>query len=456
VFPQLALDKVMDLNNDYKIQINQNIKAGIDRLKLFQTSEGGFAYWPGQTDDNEWGTNYGGHFILEAEVKGFTLPHNMKKRWVKYQSKMARNYRSSDGVSNFHGSAHYNDLTQAYRLYTLALAKSPEIGAMNRLRESNKLSLTAKWRLAAAYQLIGQTEAAEKLVYNLTTDVPDYKELSYTYGSDLRDEAMILETMILMKSRSKSGALAKKLAEEMNSNQWMSTQTTAYCLLSMSKYLGSSNSDKTMRFTYNVNGGSSISKSTQVAMYKSTLNVKEAESGLNIKNTGKGMLYAKLVVEGTPVIGDQSSSSSNLSIKVSYSDMNGRTIDPRRIIQGTDFIAEVKISNPGTRGTLKEMTLNQMFPSGWEIHNTRMDEFTSAVTSSNFDYQDIRDDRVYTYFGIAKGTSKVFKVQLNATYLGKFYLPTIESEAMYDNAVNARTPGFWIEVVKDGGVAMSK
>ena len=456
VFPQLALDKVMDLNNDYKIQINQNIKAGIERLKLFQTSEGGFAYWPGQTNDNEWGSNYGGHFILEAEVKGFTLPHNMKKRWVKYQSKMARNYRSSDGVSNFHGAAHYNDLTQAYRLYTLALAKSPEIGAMNRLRESNKLSLTAKWRLAAAYQLIGQTEAAEKLVNNLTSDVPDYKELSYTYGSDLRDEAMILETMILMKSRSKSGALAKKLAEEMNSNQWMSTQTTAYCLLSMSKYLGSSSSDKTMRFTYNVNGGSSISKSTQVAMYKSALKVKGADSGLNIKNTGKGMLYAKLVVEGTPVIGDQSSSSSNLSIKVSYFDMNGRTIDPRRIVQGTDFIAEVKISNPGTRGSLKEMTLNEIFPSGWEIHNTRMDEFTSAVTSSNFDYQDIRDDRVYTYFGLSKGTSKVFKVQLNATYLGKFYLPTIESEAMYDNTVNARTPGFWVEVVKDGGVAMSK
>ena len=79
-------------------------------------------------------------------------------------------------------------------------------------------------------------------------------------------------------------------------------------------------------------------------MYKSALNVKGAESGLNIKNTGKGMLYAKLVVEGTPVIGDQSSSSSNLSIKVGYFDMNGRTIDPRRIVQGTDFIAEVKIS----------------------------------------------------------------------------------------------------------------
>ena len=168
------------------------------------------------------------------------------------------------------------------------------------------------------------------------------------------------------------------------------------------------------------------------------------------------MLYAKLVVEGTPVIGDQSSSSSNLSIKVSYFDMSGRNIDPRRIVQGTDFIAEVKISNPGTRGSLKEMTLNEIFPSGWEIHNTRMDEFTSAVTSSNYDYQDIRDDRVYTYFGVAKGTSKVFKIQLNATYLGKFYLPTIESEAMYDNTVNARVPGFWVKVVKEGGVAMSK
>jgi len=39
---------------------------------------------------------------------------------------------------------------------------------------------------------------------------------------------------------------------------------------------------------------------------------------------------------------------------------------------------------------------------------------------------------------------------LNAAYLGRFYLPTISTEAMYDNTVSARKPGKWVEVVKQG------
>ena len=69
----------MDLNNDYKIQLDKNIKAGIDRLKLFQTAEGGLAYWPGQSESNEWGSNYGGHFLIEAEKQGYKLPSVLKK-----------------------------------------------------------------------------------------------------------------------------------------------------------------------------------------------------------------------------------------------------------------------------------------------------------------------------------------------------------------------------------------
>ena len=44
-----------------------------------------------------------------------------------------------------------SELIQAYRLYTLALAQSPDFGAMNRLREEKGLDQLAQWRLAAAY-----------------------------------------------------------------------------------------------------------------------------------------------------------------------------------------------------------------------------------------------------------------------------------------------------------------
>lgn len=453
VFPQLFVDDVMDLNNDYKIELDKNIKAGINRLKLFQTAEGGFAYWPGQTETNEWGSNYGGHFLIEAEKQGYKLPSQLKRNWISYQRKKAQSWKFVKGNSNFHGYNHNNDLSQSYRLYTLALAGSPELSAMNRMREQSGLSTSARWRLAGAYVLIGRPEVAQKLINNVGIDIPDYTELSYTFGSSLRDEAMILEVLALMNNKSKGGMLAKGIAEAMNNDRWMSTQTTAYALIAMSKFVGVSATDKTMHFTYNLNGGAGNSKNTQAPIFSDKLDVKSEESVLKVKNLGTGLLYAKLIVEGIPVAGDEKAAANNMSVSVDYIDMDGNAIDPTVLEQGTDFVAQVKVTNPGTRGYLKEMTLNQIFPSGWEIHNTRMQNFTSAVSAGSFDYQDIRDDRVYTYYSLGKGSSKTFRIQLNATYQGKFYLPTVESEAMYDNTINARTPGKWVEVVPSGGKA---
>ncbi|MCK4749400.1 MAG: hypothetical protein KAT15_20240, partial [Bacteroidales bacterium] len=105
--------------------------------------------------------------------------------------------------------------------------------------------------------------------------------------------------------------------------------------------------------------------------------------------------------------------------------MEGREIDPSKLEQGTDFIAEVRLSHPGVRVNYKELALTQMFPSGWEIRNLRLDNIESSKTKDIPDYQDIRDDRVYSYFGLKKNESKTFIMMLNAAYLGEYLLPAV-------------------------------
>lgn len=451
VFPQLYLSTLMDLDNNFKREISNNINAALRRIQLFQTAEGGFSYWPGESVASDWGSNYAGHFMLEAESKGYRIPASTKSAWIKYQQKLARNWRLGTRTNEY-GYQQYDDLSQAYRLYTLALARQPEIGAMNRLREAKNLSNAARWRLAAAYQLAGQSDVCDQLLSTASTTIPKYTELSYTYGNDVRDKAMILEVMSMTKQKAKGAALMKEVASALNENSWMSTQTTAYCLLGISKFIGSSPVDKTMKFSYSVNGGELISKTSQRPLFKAEHTPKQMNrSGkLSLKNTGDGTLYIKLSVEGNPVAGDESSASNHIDVEVNYYSMKGNKLDVSRLEQGTDFIAEVAVSNSGTRGYLAEMALTQIFPGGWEIHNTRMDEFQSAIQSDVPTYQDIRDDRVYTYYSIASGRTKVFRFKLNAAYLGRFYLPTISTEAMYDNTVSARKPGKWVEVVKQG------
>ncbi len=93
------------------------------------------------------------------------------------------------------------------------------------------------------------------------------------------------------------------------------------------------------------------------------------------------------------------------------------------------------------------MAMMEIFPSGWEIVNTRFTDFGSFA-ENNVIHTDIRDDRANFYFDLKKNETKTFRVLLNASYLGRYYLPGVQAEAMYDNDYVVRTEGRWVEVVR--------
>jgi hypothetical protein len=153
-------------------------------------------------------------------------------------------------------------------------------------------------------------------------------------------------------------------------------------------------------------------------------------------------------VRGVPKAGEETASASGLGIEVSYTDAEGKAIDVARLRQGQDLVAQVSVSNQ-TRADITNIALSQILPSGWEIHNARM-QGEGANAASAAEYEDIRDDRVYRYFGLRAGETKRFATALNATYLGRYYLPSVSVEAMYDATKEARTRGQWVEVVTSG------
>ncbi len=448
-FPQLYVNKLMELNEEQKKRVPQNIAATIDRLKLFQTDQGGFAYWPGNTGPDHWSTNYAGHFLLEAKALGYTVPASLLDRWCQFQKKTAKMWDPKMKDYGFY-SDQAHELSQAYRLYTLALYGQPELGAMNRLRESKNLCLQAKWTLAAAYGKAGKTDVGKSIIQNLNKDIPDYTELSYTYGSGLRDRAMVTETLLLLGNRTAAGEMVKYLSDALSSTQWLSTQETAFCLMAIGKFVGDSDVDSKVKFAYQLNGGQNINAGSNTPVFSVNVPVKDGASNrFKVNNPGSGTLFARLIQTGQPLAGQETVSASNLNIQVSYADLQGRAIDPGNLAQGTDFVATVTIQHPGVRPfSYNELALNQIFPSGWEILNTRMDNVQNFTNTSIPEYQDFRDDRVYTFFDLQERSTQVYRVQLNASYQGRFYLPAVSCEAMYDNSINARTAGKWVEVTR--------
>lgn len=366
------------------------------------------------------------------------MPLTFKSNWLKYQKQSARNWRPN--YNNYR-----SDVAQAYRLYTLALAGQPELGAMNRLREFKDISNTAKWRLGAAYALASQKEASQAVINSASINFKTPRYNYYTYGSRERNKAMALETMVITKD-SRTRELAKELAKQLSSNTWMSTQTTAYCLLSMAKMV-KANGGKALDVSYIVNGKQKTIN-TKNAIAQRSIMVNNGINEITFKNNKSNLVFVRVLNSGKLKLGEELPEQRGLVANVIYKDLKGNKINISELIQGQDFIASVSVTNQ-KNFTVNDVALTQLFPSGWDIINTRFTAFGNTTTSQA-DYTDIRDDRVSFYFnlGTGKQKSKTFNVMLNASYLGKYYLPGLQAEAMYDNDFLARTKGQWIEVVK--------
>ncbi len=110
-------------------------------------------------------------------------------------------------------------------------------------------------------------------------------------------------------------------------------------------------------------------------------------------------------------------------------------------------MAEIQVKNTApTRRYHNNLALTYIAAAGFQIRNPRF--LGESGAGPVIDYQDIRDDRVLTYFPVGPGETETFRVVLNASYRGRFYQPGVAVEAMYDGGAHANTKGQWIEIVR--------
>ena len=436
VFPQLFLDDIFDIPFDKKKAMVKNIKAAILRLSNFQTPNGGLSYWQGESSPNDWGSSYAGHFMLEAKRKGYALPISFLSNWLRYQQVTARQWRNS--------STSYNSsLIQAYRLYTLALAGQPELAAMNRLRESKHLSNDAKWRLASAYALTGKKNVAIEITQSANIHFVSNHYDYYTYGSPFRNKAMALETMVAIDD-DKQRELAISIAKNLSSNNWYSTQETSYSLLAMAKMVAK-NGGKSMELSFTQNGKTETIK-TERAVSQRDIPFTMGANSVSVINKKGNVVYVSLSQRGKLPLGKELAEHRNLIVSTIFKDGSGKSIDISNLRQGTEIIAQITVNNT-SNNWIDNVALSQIFPSGWEIVNTSFIEIEGGATGKAR-YTDIRDDRVNFYFDISARKTKTFTVKINASYLGTYYLPGTQVEAMYNNNYYARNKGQWVTVKK--------
>jgi len=435
-FPQLYLDKVLSMDGNRLAQVRANVNAGIQRLAGFQNSTGGFSYWPGESEANDWSSSYVGHFLLEARRAGYTVSDNIIKNWLSYQKNQAALWQAR--------STSFTE--QAYRLYTIALAGEADIGSMNRLREQRNMPLQASWRLAAAYWYAGQRDIARNMTRSLSLPEGKYRELSKTFGSDLRDKAMILETLMLISSGQNASAedtakihalfeeISKALSDD---NKWLSTQETAYALIAAAPYIQSNAGSGQLTLEYNAAGRTGNVNFTGPSFEQPFDSVSGIRSPLVVTNRSSATVYVRFIARGLPEEGSEPALSEGLALTAEYRSSDGKIIDPTALKTGEDMEVRITLRNNHPQA-VEEIALIVPVPASWEIINNRL---AGSSSSSSYRYQDIRDDRVMTYFNLNRGDSKTITLRVNKTYEGSYFRPAIHAYAMYDESIRALIPG---------------
>ena len=500
VFPQLYLPKLLKLDPERQQKVEHHIKQAIAKLANFQSSNGNLMYWPGSTEANDWASIYAGHFLTEAQKQGYNVPLGLLSAWQAYQVKQAQDWVANDQQDT--------SATQAYRLYVLAVAGKPQLGAMNRLRESGKANPQARWLLAAAYLLAGQAEAAQQTTQGLVATELNTPTSEDTFSQKLGQLGLQLETLLALHKDQDANLVVQQIATELGSNTAYNTHDISWALLSVAHYLSSS--QQPLAVQYQLDQGSATPLNSTQPLISQLLNAQDAAFQLALHNDGDRKVYATVSQQGVAPAGNEQAIAEGLTLQAELLDKQGNKVwdtttplsEPAlKLQQGQDYTLTVNVTNTGS-AALKHLALSTLVPSGMEIgttvtapaaeakpakkkddsategegdgeegaadsnntgdgDNANADANTTAdntegntaaekpaADNAGLTYQDVRDDRVLSYFDLAAGETRTVKVKLNAAFLGEFYFPAISSEAMYQPNIRARTAGLPVKIIK--------
>jgi alpha-2-macroglobulin len=450
VLPSLYSGLYQTPTAEQSLQIQQNIQQHLRRLGKYQQGSGQFSYWPGASMVEEWANLYAGYFMLRAQQQGYTVPAELLKSWLANSRQTANSFNnnSSDGL-----------VLQGWRLWLLAMANQADVGAMNRLRE--ELLLSSYKTHAMAHHLLALAYAEQSL--------PDVALALQQHGGDVQQEKLPgvlsspmlqqliqLELATALQQSERRWALALTLADELKQQRGHNTIEKAWTMAVLlqqfgqtqqdaarqsseltlfSKYLAATGNKPTVQQAANVWLLSDPAYTDAISDYQ--------PANFGVTNTGSQDLYLTLTQQGVPAEGQEQAMAEGLSLQVQFSDLQGQVLDPANIRQGTDFIAQVEIKNTSAT-TVQDLALLQVFPAGWQLRNTVLSD---DPKSPQLEFQQAGDDRLQSFFPLARGETIRLQATLNASFVGRYYLPAWTVSSMYNPKTRANNLGQWVEVL---------
>ncbi|MGC4037095.1 MAG: MG2 domain-containing protein [Chitinophagaceae bacterium] len=432
-FPQLYfsdLSDLMQLNNQNKLNANSNILEAIRKIKMRQLYNGAVTLWDGEDKEDWWATIYAAHFLLEARKAGFDVDNSLLETMLGYISNRLKNKELVPYYYNRIQNKKIAPKEVAYGLYVLAMAGRANVPAMNYYKASTEiLALDSRYLLAAAYAVAGDKASFKAMLPSSFTGEESVSQSGGSYYSDIRDEAIALNTLIdVDPSNTQIPVMVKHVTEKLKTREWLSTQERAFAFLAIGKFTRTTNkSDVTGEIKV---GGKTIAKidNGQWSGNKNALKSNTVE----ITTKGSGRLYYFWEAEGISATGAYKEEDSYLKVRKRFYDRFGTPITGTTFKQNDLVIVGITLERSFSTD-VENIVITDLLPAGFEIENPRtkeipgMDWIKDASTPRALD---VRDDRIH-FFVDAYNNKQVYYYAVRAVSPGQYKMGPVSADAMY-------------------------
>ena len=442
----LGIETESDENRRQKIQL------GISRILSMQRNNGSFGLWNSESNEEYWLTVYATDFLLQAKERGYQVSDSALNSAMTrigqyiYDSSSFNNmevyYRDSKMIA-------YSKLTiKAYALMILAKqnkitsAMRNEIYSLSRqiMNENIALSPLPIAQLALTAKLIGNKELYQNLMEEVDNTIYDNQNgWYYDYGSDIRDEALVLALLL----ENDIGINLQpdylfSLSDSLSNKRYFSTQELNALFIA-----GWSLEQHKSKKKFKVSINDKV-KSANTSL-KQSYDFEDIKHGLTISNPQNDMpLYINMTVSGyakTPPA--PTPEQNDLTISRSYYDLNGKSITPSKIDVGTVMFVMLDIKS---KERIQDGLIVDFLPAGLELENQNLtgssinlDTYPALVkllsneNSGDVKYQEYRDDRYVTAVDIGKyyQSHKRVGYLVRAVTPGNYVVPQPYVESMY-------------------------
>ena len=434
-----------------KENVDKMVMHGVNRVLSMQTASGGFAYWPGSTNPNSWGTAYATHMLLDAKELQYEVPESALKA--------ALDFLANQVIAG--NQTHYRS-SAAYAHYVLARAGRgqkgrilSEIGNHSALGEGEDEEQL--FLLKAALYLSGDRRFESELRNPATSPMGLTRSNNWSYYSELRKRGMQL-SVVQDLFKPTVGGDAESLARQVydglmakSSSRYYTTQEIVWGVTGLGKRVKSTAAGIKPSLTLN---GKDVPRAAG-AKGEPTWNIVRASEyssvTVGLDKVPDGELFAIITSEGIREDAVYEEGSSGLSVSRVYMDAEGDEMDVSQIGLGEVVYTVITVANlSGER--VQNIALVDRFPAGWEIENPRLGrgglaDFIDRDDLWDADYLSLRDDRLEMFGALERGEERQVVYALRAVTAGRYTAPPVEAEAMYDPAIWARQLGQPVNVI---------